>query len=220
MLIKEYVRKLFQLITQFKSKINRQIVQEDWLLKTRNDLERLEKILKHKKLEKLPKLCKDYSNVYFACLARFDSQDDFFDFKHYSFKFCNSFVPDFENLHYLIHLNDNVNSTLVDSSSDEEIVLDITGFHDEEVVDKQSLTGCDHSEKHLNEESNEVFTLNGRIKGTFVSKNVGDLPKWKLAKEEISLLSKRLKFVPTSNHINKAKVKMELEACCRMLRLK
>ena len=68
-LIKEYVRKLFQLITQFKSKINRQIVQEDWLLKTRNDLERLEKILKHKKLEKLPKLCKDYSNVYFACLC-------------------------------------------------------------------------------------------------------------------------------------------------------
>ena len=48
-LIKEYVRKRFQLITQFKSKINRQIVQEDWLLKRRNHLERLEKKLKHKK---------------------------------------------------------------------------------------------------------------------------------------------------------------------------
>ena len=42
-LIKKYVRKVFQLITQFKSKMNRQIVQEDWLLKTRNHLERLKK---------------------------------------------------------------------------------------------------------------------------------------------------------------------------------
>ena len=133
-LIKEHVRKRFQLITQFKSKINRQIVQEDWLLKTRNHLERLEKKLKHKKLKKLRKFCKDNSNSYFACLACFDSHD-FFDFKNYFLKFCNSFVPDFENLHYLVHLNDNMNGTSVDSSSDEEIVLDITGFHDEDVLD-------------------------------------------------------------------------------------
>ena len=35
-LIKEYVRKHFQLITQFKYRINRQIDQKNWLLKTRN----------------------------------------------------------------------------------------------------------------------------------------------------------------------------------------
>ena len=110
-------------------------------------------------------MCKDNSNLYFACLPRFDSHDDFFDFKHYFSKFCNSFVPHFENLHYLVRLNENMNGTLVDSSSDEEIVLDITGFHDEKVLDKQSLAGCDHSENHLNEEGNEVFTLNGRIIG-------------------------------------------------------
>ena len=63
--------------SQFKSKINRQIVQEDWLLKTRNHLDRLEKKLKHKKLKKLRKLRKDNLNLYFACLARFDSHDDF-----------------------------------------------------------------------------------------------------------------------------------------------
>ena len=77
-----------------------------------------------------------------------------------------------------------------------------------------------HSGSHLNEESNEVFTLNGRIRGKFVSKNVVNLSKQKLAKAEISLLSKGLKFVPTSNHINKARLKMELEAYGRMLRLK
>ena len=47
-----------------------------------------------------------------------------------------------------------------------------------------------------------------------------NLSKGKLTKTEISLLSKGLKFVPTSNHINKAKRKMELEAYGRILRLK
>ena len=122
-LIEEYVRKLFELINQFKSTINRHIIQEDWLLKTRNHLEKLERKLKHKKLKKLRKLCKDNSNLYFACLTRFDSHDEFFDFKHYFSKFCNSFIPDFEKLHYLIHLNDNMKGTLVDSNLDEEIVL-------------------------------------------------------------------------------------------------
>ena len=35
-LIEEYVRKLFQLVTHFKSTINRQLIQEDWLLKKKN----------------------------------------------------------------------------------------------------------------------------------------------------------------------------------------
>ena len=113
-----------------------------------------------------------------------------------------------------------MNRTLLDSNSDEEIVLDITGFHDEEVQKKQSLTGCDHSESHLREEGNDVFTLNDRIRGKNVSKNVANLSKWKLTKVEISLLSKGLKFVPTSNHINKAKLQLKLEAYERMLRLK
>ena len=212
------MRKLFQLVTHFKSTINRHLIQKDWLLKTRNHLEKLEKKLKQKKLKKLRKLCKDNSNLHFACLTRVDSHDEFFDFKHYFFKFCNSFVPDSENLHYLNHLNDSMSGTLVDSNSDEEIALDITGFHDEKVLNKQSLTACDRSESHLNEEGNDA--LNGRIKGKFVSENVVNLSKRKLTKAEISLLSKGLKFVPTSNHINKAKLKMELEAYGRMLRLK
>ena len=114
------------------------------MLKTRNHLEKLEKKLKHKKLKKLRKLCKDNSNLYFVCLTRFDNHDKFLDFKHYFSKFCNSFILDFENLHYLVHLYDNMNGTLVESNLDEDIVLDITGSHDEEVLDKQSLIGCDH----------------------------------------------------------------------------
>ena len=77
---------------------------------------------------------------------------------------------------------------------------------------KRSLTGCDHSESHLTENGIDVFTLNGQIKGKFVSKNVVNLSRWKFTKVEISLLSEGLEFVPNSNHINKYKLKMELEA--------
>ena len=62
--------------------------------------------------------------------------------------------------------------------------------------------------------------MNGRLKGKFVSKNNVNLSKQKLSKSEISLLSKGLKFIPTSNTIDKAKLKIKLEAFDRMLRLK
>ena len=45
---------------------------------------------------------------------------------------------------------------LIDSNSDEEFVLDITGFHDKGVLVKQSLAGCDHSKKHLMEQDNNL----------------------------------------------------------------
>ena len=91
------------------------------------------------------------------------------------FKFCNSFVPDFEKLHYLAHLNDKMNGTLVYNNREEEIVLDNAGFPDEQVLDKQSLTGCDHSESNLNEKGSDALTLNGRIKGKSVSENIVNL---------------------------------------------
>ena len=43
------------------------------------------------------------------------------------------------------------------------------------------------------------------------SKNVVNLSKWNLTDADISVLSKRLNFVPTCNNIDKAKLKMELE---------
>ena len=53
-----------------------------------------------------------------------------------------------------------------------------------------------------------------------VSKNVVNLSRRNLTGSEISLLSKGFNFVPTSNTINKAKLKTELEALGRILRLK
>ena len=62
--------------------------------------------------------------LYFQCLGQFNSHEPFFFFVETSvFKFCNSFVTEFENLHNLIHLNDvfDTNTTFDDSSiSDSE----------------------------------------------------------------------------------------------------
>ena len=51
------------------------------------------------------------------------------------------------------------------------------------------------------EEGNKATILNGRLKGQFVSKNLANLSIQKLFYYEISLLSKGLRFIPTSNTI-------------------
>ena len=75
-----YVEKYFKLEAEFKSVFAKHIVQEDWLLKVRNHLERLEKKLCQKMLKKLRKFSKN-DNFYFECLAKFESHDEFFSFK-------------------------------------------------------------------------------------------------------------------------------------------
>ena len=62
--------------------------------------------------------------------------------------------------------------------------------------------------------------LDNRLHGNFVSTKVLNLSRRNLTGSEISLLSKELNFVPTSNTIDKAKLKTELEALGRILRSK
>ena len=65
-----------------------------------------------------------------------------------------------------------------------------------------------------------VATFRGnRLDGKFVSKNVINLSRRNLSSAEISLLSRGLKFVPTANKIDHAKLKRELEEYGKKLRL-
>ena len=82
------------------------------------------------------------------------------------------------------------------------------------------LTNSKNIEGERNENGNQAVLLENRLKGNFVSRNVVNLSKRNLNDAEISLLSKGLNFVRTSNNIDKVKLKMELEAFGRMLRLK
>ena len=107
------MEKYFKLKAELKSVFAKHIVQANWLLKVRTHLERLEKKLRQKKLKKLRKFSKN-NNFYSECLERFESHDEFFSFKYNFVSFCKSFVLDFENLYYLLTLNDTSNaSTLI-----------------------------------------------------------------------------------------------------------
>ena len=64
-------------------------------------------------------------------------------------------------------------------------------------------------DNRLNVKDNAAKNLNNRLQGNFVSKNVANLSRRNLTVSEISLLSKGLTFVPTSNTIDKAKLKIE-----------
>ena len=59
---------------------------------------------KLKKIRMLPKT----DDLYFACLERFESHCQFFCLKSRFFNFCTSFIPDFENLHYFLHYESEV----------------------------------------------------------------------------------------------------------------
>ena len=76
-----------------------------------------------------------------------------------------------------------------------------------------------HNHPFLEKPSNAATLLDGRYEGKFVSPNVINLSKRHLSKDEISLLSKGLKFNSTPKHINKACIKEELETYGRKLRL-
>ena len=66
---------------------------------------------------------------------------------------------------------------------------------------------------------NSATIRNNRYKGKRVSTNVINLSSRHLSGDEISLLSKGLKFVPTPKHINKAKIKEGIKVYGRKLRL-
>ena len=66
---------------------------------------------------------------------------------------------------------------------------------------------------------NSATIRSNRYEGKFVSANVINLSSHHLSKDEISVLSKGIQFVPTPKHINKAKIKEEIEVFGRKLRL-
>ena len=103
-LILEHVQKLYAIEENFDSLLKHHMVQVDWLFRTRNPLEKLEKAERRRKLKKLRKLSNN-KTLYFECLKRFESNFEFFLFKFNFLEFCHNFVPDFEELYYLLHLN-------------------------------------------------------------------------------------------------------------------
>ena len=174
-LILEHVRKLCAIEESSDSQLKHYTLQEDWLFQTRNHLEKLEKAEHRRKLKKLRKLSNN-ETLYFKCLERFESHFEFFSFKFNFLEFCNNFVPDFENLYYLLHLNSS-DSIKESSSENSESKQDCSknscknacleiGSGTSKVRNSENIEG----ERNAN--GNQAVPLENRIKGNFVSKNV------------------------------------------------
>ena len=128
----------------------------------------------------------------------------------FSFRFFNfweSVIPDFENLYYLLHLNES--EDVVSEEKDLEIDSSVE-IRDANTIPLDNTLNVKHNAK----------MLNSRLQGNFVSKSVVNLSRRSLTGSEISLSSKWLNFGLTSNAIDKAKLKTELEVLGRVLRLK
>ena len=174
----------------------------NWLIKLHVHLEnRLKKISK-KKIKKLHKLSGN-SVIKDNVSTRFQEYLDIFPSLNDFSVHCDNFSREIVNAANL--------ATLQPYSYDVSCVSNFSG------VSQQDYSG--HSSNLDFNKTNSTTLVNERLKGKFVSPNVVNLSRRNLTNDEISLLSKGLKFVPTPRGINKALIKEELEAYGRKLRL-
>ena len=174
-LILEHVRKLYAIEESFNLLFKHHTVQEDWLFRTRNHLEKFEKAERRRKLKKLRKLSNN-ETLYFKCLERFESHFDFF-----SLEFCNNFVPDFQNLYYLLHLN--TSDSIKESSSEKaEPKQDCSKSSCKNAClgignGTSKVRNSENIKEERNANGNQALLLENRLKDNFVSKIVVNLSK-------------------------------------------
>ena len=104
-------------------------MQQDWILKTRHHLQKYEKKLSLKKLNKNRKLTSN-EDLYFACLERFErATTNFFPLRYRFYDICESFISHFENLHYLLHLNESEDDVSEEKDLKNDSSVEIRGVN-------------------------------------------------------------------------------------------
>ena len=136
---------------------------------------------------------------------RFDEHLDLFTFPGDLSNYCENICPDIANIVNLVTLNSPTRS-----------LLEVTNYNNGNISDKEEV---DLSDDVPNRLSNAASLEGNSYKANFVSRNVINLSKRNLTKDEISLLSNFLQFVPTPKHFNKALLR-ELQNFGKKLRLK
>ena len=174
----------------------------------------IEKIIKRIR-KKIKKLCTDETSNQLVD-ERFPEHANLFTFFADLKNFCDNFSPHILNLANLLTSA----PSFVGISKTSNISTN------SEILSNESPNLL--SSNKLNESSNKLFSerevqfnsatiRNDRYERKFVSANVINLSSRHLSKDEISLLSKGLKFIPTPKHINKAKIKEEIEVYGRKI---
>ena len=225
LLLQEHCKKLFLLMDSFWDEIKDFNFHLKWLFKVRNHLEKFERKLQETKRKKISNLSKN-AEIKKLVLARFREHLPHFEFKVDFTSFCDSRCQDFDNIHTLLTLNESNNSKnesdvffQASQNNRMEFANNIQNNAENEIRNSAENSSFSKVDNVLNESENVAMFRGNRLEGKFVSKNVINLSRRNLSSAEISLLSKGLKFVPTANKIDQAKLKRELEEYGRKLRL-
>ena len=196
-----------------------------WLVKVRGHLGKIEKEQQRIKQKKLSTLSGN-SSLKKMVFERFNEHLPHFQFKADFLSYCSSQCPEFENIYTLITLNKTYKNheemnNAPQSCQDESSLLKVLNTEDKKNEKLNSTTDLYNCEKDGNvfKGNNIASQIGVRLEGKFVRKNVINLSRRNLSATEISLLSEGLKFVPTANKIDRAKLKTELEEYGRKLRL-
>ena len=114
------------------------------------------------------------------------------------------------------------NLNIDDSDSKSYASSTNVGVEESQCVEEKDYMESTNTEEQnsQNEKDNKIaeVTSNGRLKGFFVSENVENLSSRTLRKAEVSLLSKSLKFCPSS--VDKSVLKEDLAKFGRTLRIR
>ena len=196
-----------------------------WLMKVRNHLDKIEKEQAKTKRKKLATLSRNFY-LKRMVLEWFDEHLPHFQFKSDFLLYCNSLCLEFENLCTLVTRNKTSKHPKGESASSQTCQDDINLIEvlneEEKSNDALESTGNFSEPGTQANDHQDIYTAfykELRLEGKFVSKNVFNLSRRNLSPPEISLLSKGLKFVPSANKIDRAKLKRELEEYGRKLRL-
>ena len=220
-----YCKKFFYLMTCFWEAIVDVDVDIDCLVKVRIHLDKIEKKQAKTKWKKLASLSRN-SHLSRMVLERFDEHLPHFQFKSDFLSYCNFLCPEIENLCTLVTINKTSKHQKGESASsqtcqDDTNLTDVLNEEEKSNNLLDSIGNCSEpgTQAKDHQDINTVFYKGLRLEGKFVSKNVFNLSRRNLSPPEISLLSKGLKFVPSANKIDRAKLKRELEKYGRTLRL-
>ena len=132
----------------------------------------------------------------------------------YFLSYCSSQCPEFENIYTLTKLNKTLNNrekinNISQTSQDECCLCKVLNTEDKRNKKRNSTENLSSCEKEGNalKGNNIASQIGVRLEGKFVSKNIINISRRNLSAPEVSLLSKGLKFVPTANEIDRAKLK-------------
>ena len=198
----------------------------NWLVKVTKHFDKIEKEHTQTKRKKLGSLSRN-SHLKTMVLDRLHDHLTHFYLKSDFLSYWNFLSPEFENLYPLVTINVTIKflNTRKEKASSKTFQDYISLLLSDDLTEAaksnysiDSSRNCSElgTQANNHEDIHTAFCKGLKWEVKFVSKSAINLSRRNLSPPEISLLSKGLKFVPSANKIDRAKLKRERESSKNM----